>query len=47
MGLFNLFKKIGGSLQSETIVEHTRKIQENINNNEYISKSIGNEKLIN
>ena len=47
MGLFNLFKKKGGSLQSETIVEHTRKIQENINNNEYISKSIGNEKLIN
>lgn len=47
MGLFNLFKKKGGSLQSETIAEHTRKIQENINNNEYISKSIDNEKLIN
>jgi len=47
MGLFNLFKKKGGSLQSETIAEHTRKIQENINNNEHISKSIDNEKLIN
>ena len=47
MGLFNLFKKKGGSLQSETIVEHSRKIQENINNNEHISKSIDNEKLIN